>query len=60
MFLLFADLIALHLDADRRRQAQEAVLEDALETGGLREQFIAMLGHDFAIPWRRCRPRRRS
>ena len=50
MFLLFADLIAMHLDADRKRQAQEAALENALETGEKREQFIAMLGHDLRNP----------
>lgn len=71
MFRLFADLIALHLDANRRLAQSEidlalseshlastrqdfAVsqkdLNEAIASGELREQFIAVLGHDLRNP----------
>lgn len=64
MFRLFAELIAIHLDADVRLSAQEkatreqsvafastqADLLDAQKTAELREQFIAVLGHDLRNP----------
>lgn len=50
MFRLFADLIALHLDADTRAQNSEANLIDERKTSELREQFIAVLGHDLRNP----------
>jgi signal transduction histidine kinase len=50
MFRLFADLIAFHLDADARASSSEALLMDARKTAELREQFIAVLGHDLRNP----------
>jgi signal transduction histidine kinase len=50
MFRLFADLIAFHLDADRRLALNAASLMDERETAELREQFIAVLGHDLRNP----------
>lgn len=50
VFKLFAELIALHLDADERLVASEAALLDARKTAELREQFIAVLGHDLRNP----------
>lgn len=43
MFRLFAELIAMHLDARRS-------LLDERETSELRDQFIAVLGHDLRNP----------
>ncbi|MFC7551747.1 ATP-binding protein [Pseudoroseomonas wenyumeiae] len=50
MFKLFADLIAFHLDALRRVETSEANLLTEQESGGLREQFVAVLGHDLRNP----------
>ncbi|HEX4303692.1 MAG TPA: GAF domain-containing sensor histidine kinase [Rhizomicrobium sp.] len=50
MFKLFADLIAFHLDANARLEASEATLSDERRTAELREQFIAVLGHDLRNP----------
>ncbi|HEY4126220.1 MAG TPA: GAF domain-containing sensor histidine kinase [Rhizomicrobium sp.] len=50
MFRMFADLIALHLDADARAQASEADLMGERKASELREQFIAVLGHDLRNP----------
>jgi signal transduction histidine kinase len=50
MFKLFADLIAFHLDAQERVQVTEAALKDERNTARLREQFIAILGHDLRNP----------
>ena len=50
MFKLFAELIAFHLDAHARIAASEAVLIDERRTSELREQFIAVLGHDLRNP----------
>jgi signal transduction histidine kinase len=50
MFKLFAELIALHLDAGRRLAMAEASLLDARAAAELREQFIAVLGHDLRNP----------
>jgi signal transduction histidine kinase len=49
-FKLFAELIAFHLDAGRRIADSEAALVDERETARLREQFIAVLGHDLRNP----------
>ena len=49
-FRLFAELIAFHLDANRRLAISEAALSRERETAGLREQFIAVLGHDLRNP----------
>lgn len=50
MFRLFAELIAIHLDAMDRIEATEAKLLDAQQSSELREQFIAVLGHDLRNP----------
>lgn len=50
MFRMFADLIAFHLDAQARIDRSEANLLDAQKTAELREQFIAVLGHDLRNP----------
>jgi signal transduction histidine kinase len=50
MFQLFADLIALHLDAQERLAASEVALLDERRRAELREQFIAVLGHDLRNP----------
>jgi signal transduction histidine kinase len=50
MFKLFADLIAFHLDAHRRFSASESSLSAERHTAELREQFIAVLGHDLRNP----------
>ena len=50
MFRLFADLIAFHLDAHERVAASEAALALESENAKLREQFIAVLGHDLRNP----------
>ena len=50
MFELFAQLIALQLEADLRSRQVETLLLDEREAGELREQFIAVLGHDLRNP----------
>ena len=50
MFRLFAELIALHLDAADRLESSEADLIDARRATELREQFMAVLGHDLRNP----------
>jgi signal transduction histidine kinase len=50
MFKLFAELIAFHLDAIDRLSASAASLSDERRTAELREQFIAVLGHDLRNP----------
>lgn len=50
MFKLFADLIAFHLDAQERLRLSDAALLDERQTAQLREQFIAVLGHDLRNP----------
>jgi signal transduction histidine kinase len=50
MFKLFADLIAFHLDAQAKLEKSETALSDALDAAALREQFIAVLGHDLRNP----------
>jgi signal transduction histidine kinase len=50
MFKLFAELISTHLDAIDRLSASEATLLSERETSELREQFIAVLGHDLRNP----------
>ena len=47
---LFAELIATHLTALDRLDASEALLLSERHTGDLREQFIAVLGHDLRNP----------
>jgi signal transduction histidine kinase len=50
MFKLFAELIAFHLDAQERLKLSETALLGERETAQLREQFIAVLGHDLRNP----------
>jgi signal transduction histidine kinase len=50
IFELFADLIGAHLTARERLIASQADLMSAVETSELREQFIAILGHDLRNP----------
>lgn len=50
MFRLFAELIAVQLDNDERLAASEAALLDEREAAELRDQFIAVLGHDLRNP----------
>ena len=46
MFKMFADLISFHLSAIDHLTLTEKKLSDEHETSELREQFIAVLGHD--------------
>jgi len=50
MFKLFADLIAFHLDTHLKLRASEALLLTERQGSELREQFIAVLGHDLRNP----------
>ncbi|MBM1170612.1 GAF domain-containing sensor histidine kinase [Microvirga arabica] len=50
MFKLFAELIGFHLSASERLATSEANLLDERKTSELREQFIAVLGHDLRNP----------
>jgi len=49
-FRLFAQLIALQMDSEERLARSEAALLDARDTAELRDQFIAVLGHDLRNP----------
>ena len=50
MFKLFADLISFHLQAVEELAATETKLLEERKTSELREQFIAILGHDLRNP----------
>jgi signal transduction histidine kinase len=50
MFELFAQLIASQLEAQDRVRLSEAALFDARRTGQMREEFIAVIGHDLRNP----------
>lgn len=50
MFKLFAELIAAQLDAEERVRATEASLMNERKIAELRDQFIAVLGHDLRNP----------
>ncbi len=50
MFELFASLIAFHLDAQERVADSEQALLDERRSAELREQFIAVMGHDLRSP----------
>ncbi len=52
MFRLFAELIAKNLDAGRKLAATESALVEERADSELREQFIAVLGHDLRTPVR--------
>lgn len=49
-FTMFADLIAFHLDALEQIALTELELKKQQEVAVLREQFIAILGHDLRNP----------
>jgi signal transduction histidine kinase len=50
MFKLFAELLAFHLDAADRVELSESRLALEKKTAEVREQFIAVLGHDLRNP----------
>lgn len=50
MFQLFADLITFHLDALEELSISESKLSEERKIAELREQFIAILGHDLRNP----------
>jgi signal transduction histidine kinase len=47
---LFAELISLQMDAESELADTHGLLADERETAELREQFIAVLGHDLRTP----------
>jgi signal transduction histidine kinase len=49
-FQLFTKLIASQFEAELRHEKAQAALLDAQETAKLREQFVAVLGHDLGNP----------
>lgn len=50
MFRLFAELIAFHIDAADQLEASASHLKVERDTALLRDQFIAILGHDLRNP----------
>ncbi len=50
MFTLFADLIGMYLDVSERLNLRESELKDERGVSALREEFIAVLGHDLRSP----------
>ena len=50
MFRMFAELVAFHLEAGMRLAKAESNLTDAITVNDLRDQFIAVLGHDLRNP----------
>jgi signal transduction histidine kinase len=50
MFRLFAELIAAHLDANEELSRTKTALRDERKLSELRDQFIAVLGHDLRNP----------
>jgi signal transduction histidine kinase len=50
MFTLFAEVIAKQLENEEGRQAAESALQTERATAELREQFVAVLGHDLRNP----------
>jgi len=50
MFQLFAELISFNVDAHERLASSEAALFSERQSSELREQFIAVLGHDLRNP----------
>ncbi|MDB5828768.1 MAG: histidine kinase, partial [Variovorax sp.] len=50
MFEAFAELIGRQLDLERQQEETETALLDANATAELRDQFIAVLGHDLRNP----------
>ncbi len=50
MFNLYAELISLQLDEQQKRAEMEAQLAEEKQIATVREQFIAILGHDLRNP----------
>lgn len=50
MFKLYANMIAFHLNTARKLSVTENSLKEEKETALLRDQFIAILGHDLRNP----------
>ena len=50
LFKLFAELVGLQLEAEEKQQRTTEALLDARATSELREQFLAVLGHDLRTP----------
>lgn len=50
MFKLFSDLISFHLDVVEGMNSQAEKLREEREIADLRDQFIAILGHDLKNP----------
>lgn len=50
MFSLFVDLISFHIHAIEQLETSEQSLTEERQTAELREQFIAVLGHDLRNP----------
>lgn len=50
LFTLFAELIALQLQNERKLALERSAMLDEKAAGELREQFIAILGHDLRNP----------
>jgi signal transduction histidine kinase len=55
MFELFAELLGKHLDASLKLDRMQSALVEEREAAELREQFIAVLGHDLRSPLRAIR-----
>lgn len=49
-FTLFAELLGHQIEAESRVAASQALLDAARAEGALREQFVAVLGHDLRNP----------
>ena len=50
MFKLFAQMIGYHIEANQSVELSKSALLTEKETSALREQFIAVLGHDLRNP----------
>ena len=50
MFKLFADMVSYHIEASQSLEFSKTALLNEQETSALREQFIAVLGHDLRSP----------
>jgi signal transduction histidine kinase len=50
MFNFYADLLSFHLQAIEELKISESKLQEERQTAELREQFIAILGHDLRNP----------
>lgn len=50
MFRFYADLLSFNLDSDKRLRETEEMLKEEKSMAELREQFIAILGHDLRNP----------